>query len=231
MGHRLTLSMIVHNEAHRHLREVLRSAAKYVDDAVIIDDASSDETIPVIAEELERIPYRIVHNKESKFANEVDLRRQQWEETFASDPEWILTLDADEVFEKSFVENVKSMLDSASSDAFYFRLYDMWSETHYRDDRFWSAHNYYRPFLVRALFRDWTWKETSQHCGRFPIEVHDLSYTCSPYRLRHLGWSRAEDRAAKYERYMRLDPEGIHGWIDQYKSILDPNPNLAAWVE
>lgn len=229
---RLTLSMIVHNEADRFLDAVLRDAAKYIDHAVIIDDASTDDTIGVVGRALQNVPHRIVHNAESKFSHEVDLRRQQWDMTLETRPDWVLVLDADEMFEPAFGLGVRTLIDSAESDAFYFRLYDMWSDSAYREDQFWSAHHYYRPFLVRPGHgRTWTWKETAQHCGRFPLQVSTLPYCLSGFRLKHLGWSRLEDRAAKYNRYMRLDPEGRHGWLDQYKSIMDPNPNLVPWQE
>lgn len=234
---RLTLSMIVHNEADRYLGEVLASAKEYVDDAVIVDDASTDDTIDVVANHLDGMPFRIIHNAASKFEHEISLRRQQWEETLATNPEWVLTIDADEVFEKSFGENVRKIIEAATvaswaSYAFYFRLYDMWSETHYRDDQWWGAHHYYRPFLIRpGPAKSWQWRETAQHCGRFPLDVSSFPYECLAYRLKHLGWSRLEDRAAKYERYMCLDPQGVHGWLDQYKSIMDAHPQLAAWEE
>jgi hypothetical protein len=44
--------------------------------------------------------------------------------------------------------------------------------------------------------------------------------------IQHWGWSRPEDRKAKYERYMKADPEGKNGSLAQYRSILDPKPAL-----
>jgi hypothetical protein len=224
---RITLSMIVHNEGGRYLRQVLESAKCYISNAVIIDDASDDDTLKVVCEVLQGIPFKIVHNAVSKFSNEIELRKQQWKETLDTNPEWILNLDADEMFDG----DLRTLdLSDPAVDAYYFRLYDMWNDFSYRDDQFWSAHNSYRPFLVRYNPElTYAWKETAQHCGRFPLTISNLSYRTSDIRLKHLGWMKAEDREAKYDRYMKLDPACAFGWKAQYESILDEAPNLVAF--
>lgn len=222
--------MAVRNEADRYLRRVLAAASRYVTSAVIVDDASTDATVEVCAQELSRIPYRIVHNARSRFHHEVDLRRQQWQEATATGADWVLVLDADEIFEDRFQHEVPSLLADPEVDAYYFRLYDFWNEHQFRDDDCWRAHTVYRPFLVRSKPAG-TWKETALHCGRFPLEVSSFPYRCSDLRLKHLGWATPEDRRAKLERYRRLDPEGAFGWKAQYDSILDPSPHLVDWLE
>lgn len=229
---RLTLSMIVKNEGDRYLREVLESAKEYITDAVIIDDASTDNTIAVCEEVLKGIPLKLIRNTESKFSNEVTLRMQQWEETAKTNPDWILCIDADEIFENKFKTAVKELIAARGVDGYCFRLYDFWDRTHYREDKYWNAQHTYRPFLVRYKPGiTYTWKDASQHCGRFPLNVHQFAFKASPLRLKHYGWAKPEDRLAKYNRYMKLDPGAKFGWQEQYDSILDPHPHLVAWVE
>ena len=230
---RLTLSMIVQNEANFYLRRVLESAKKYINDAVIIDDASSDNTVEICKEVLQGIPLHLVRNTESKFANEVELRRQQWEETVKVNPDWILVIDADEIFEKSFADQVSSLLLDNEVDLYRFRRYDLWDEWSYRDDQYWRGHRMYFPFLAR--YRPeiaCQWKNTPQHCGSFPITLLESArQKTSDLRLKHYGWATLDRRQAKAERYAKLDPEAKYGWKEQYESILDPNPNLVAWSE
>lgn len=229
---RITLSMVMKNEGDRYLRRVLDSAKAYISDAVIIDDASTDNSVEVCKEVLQGIPLHLVINESSKFSNEYKLRTQQWEETLKVNPEWILVLDADEIFEKRFADEVKTLVTNPNVDAYYFRLYDLWDENHYRDDAFWQAHKHYRPFLVRHKPDvQYHWKETPQHCGRFPLNVVAYAKADSDLRLKHYGWAKPEDRQAKYERYMTLDPGAKYGWQAQYDSILDAAPSLATWEE
>lgn len=168
----------------------------------------------------------------SKFNNEVDLRKQQWEETVKTEPDWILNLDADEAFEGRFASEIQQLLQQNEVDLYCFRLFDFWNETHYREDHLWRSHLTYRPFLFR--YRSdfaYKWRETPQHCGRFPVNVFELPHRLSELRLKHFGWSKPEDRLEKYQRYMLLDPEAKYGWIEQYLSILDEKPNLIRWIE
>ena len=69
------------------------------------------------------------------------------------------------------------------------------------------------------------WEDKPLHCGRFP---KNASRAMLPTHLpiKHFGWALEEDRIQKYARYMRVDPEGQHGIMAQYKSILDKKPNL-----
>lgn len=75
------------------------------------------------------------------------------------------------------------------------------------------------------------WRETPQHCGRFPRNITQLKGAASDLRVKHLGWMKPADRLAKYYRYKQLDPQGRYWIMEQYLSILDPKPNLVAWTE
>ncbi|YCA41910.1 glycosyltransferase [Bacillus sp. JZ8] len=229
---KLTLSMVVKNEGNRYLKEALEQHKKFIDEAVIIDDGSTDNTVDICLETLKGIPVHIIQNAQSKFSNEVELRKQQWEETVKRNPDWILNLDADEIFETGFASGVKEILEQTKFDVVCFRLYDFWNKTHYREDMYWRAHLTYRPFLVRYRKDfNYVWKETAQHCGRLPENIFELKSTTSNWRLKHFGWATKEERLTKYRRYIELDPESKYGWHEQYVSILDEHPNLIEWTE
>lgn len=228
---KITLAMLVRNESGRHLERVLKQATEYIDHAVILDDASDDNTPLLCQEILQGIPLTLHSNKEPLFHNEILLRKQLWEMAISTQPEWIIILDADEMFEEKAPQQLRKLLRQSSNIDYYsFRLFDMWTETHYRDDLLWQAHKWYRPFIVRYIpeFQA-KWQETPQHCGRFPKNIIELRGGTSPLRLKHLGWLRPQDRLKKYYRYKQLDPHGTYGNLEQYQSILDPNPTLIAW--
>ncbi|NPV91336.1 MAG: glycosyltransferase family 2 protein [Firmicutes bacterium] len=228
----LTLSMIIKNEADRYLARVLDEHKHYIDEAVIIDDGSTDHSVNLCRSILRGIPLHIVSNSVSKFSNEVELRKQQWKATVETGPQWILNLDADEVFESKFRQGVRILIEDPDADVYYFRLYDFWDENHYREDNYWRAHTIYRPFLLRYRpgFVD-EWNEMPLHCGRFPKNIAMLPLKLSEFRLKHLGWIDPGDRLAKYQRYTQLDQGSFYGWKEQYESILDPNPRLVEWKE
>jgi len=226
-GNRIVLSMVVRNEAGPVLERVLRHAASYVDAAVIVDDASTDDTVAACHAALGDLPHEVITLDRSRFAQEHELRRLQWEHTLAAEPDWILNLDADEVFEDAIRDHVRALVDQTLVDAISFRLYDMWNETQYRADEHWRAHTFHRIFLMRpvpGMAADWP--EADQHAGRFPPAVHDLEQWTCTVRLKHLGWSSEAVRHAKHDRYRRLDPDGRWGSAAHYASILDEDPAL-----
>lgn len=234
LRNKVTLSMIVKNEEKRYLSRVLKCLIGHIDEAVIIDDCSNDCTVDICKKSLAGIPLHFIENKESMFANEISLRKLQWDETLKTSPEWILSLDADEVLEEGFWKEFKIIMRNQKSEKVLFHLYDMWNETQYREDSFWNAHQKVSPFLLyyHPDFQ-YEWKEAPQHCGRFPYncglaprnEVHNVQN-----RIQHFGWATPEDRLDKYKRYMKLDPGAVYGIAEQYHSILDENPTLIDWL-
>jgi glycosyltransferase involved in cell wall biosynthesis len=229
-GNKITLSMIVKNEEGRYLKQMLNSLKGHIDEAVIIDDGSSDNTVNICREILKGIPVHIIQNENSMFASEAQLRKKQWSETIKTNPDWILNLDADEILEDGFWDHAQELINNKNYDFYSFRLYDMWDETHYREDKFWNAHIDYRPFLMRYQPEfNYIWNEIPQHCGRFPMNTFSFPKATSEYRVKHLGWATELDREDKYRRYQLLDPYAIYGVMEQYDSIMDTHPNLVKW--
>lgn len=229
---RLTMAMLVRNEADRYLEKVLNHVVRYADQVVVLDDASTDNTVEVCKRCLANIPHSIAVNTEAGFHNEVELRKQLWNMAAATKPDWIMILDADEMFEDGIVQIMPHLLSNPNADIYLFRLYDMWNETHYREDNYWQAHKYYRPFLVRFQANyEYKWQETPQHCGRLPINIGSLRVVPCQMRIKHWGWARSSDRLDKYYRYKKHDPDAVYGIREQYQSILDPKPNLIRWQE
>ncbi|MGN1259174.1 MAG: glycosyltransferase [Christensenellales bacterium] len=224
---KIVLSLVVHNEENRYLEKMLSHAIKYVNSVVIIDDASTDNTVNICEQILKDFPHKIIKNKKSLFATEYKLRELQWKETMKENPGWVLSLDADEIFEDTIIDQIKYMIKDNSVDAYRFRLYDMWNEDCYRSDKLWCAHENYGTFLIRVLPKfHYKFKHTNQHCGRLPKNLQKMPYVESLIRLKHFGWAKEEDRENKYKRYKKLDPDGRCGNLEQYESILDKNPHL-----
>lgn len=231
MGSRITLAMLVRNEAQRYLKEVLEQGKEYADRVAILDDASDDDTAELCKGILGK-KLTLVSNDQPCFHNEIVLRKQLWDLALSTKPDWIMILDADEIFETCAPGELRQLAENKDAYYYSFRLYDMWNETHFREDSYWSAHRIYRPFMVRYVPGfNYRWQETPLHCGRFPLNITDFKGLDSQLRIKHLGWVKSEDRLKKYYRYKELDPRGLYGISEQYESILDPLPRLVPWEE
>jgi glycosyltransferase involved in cell wall biosynthesis len=219
--------MIVYNEENRYLKPMLESCLQYIDEAVIVDDASTDGTVALCEKMLESIPHQILVNTENMFGHEGELRQKLWRAAVATNPEWLMLLDADEIFEDGAAGRIRALAENPGYDLYCFPLYDMWDETHYRSDPLWTGHLRCFPRMLRYK-PDFNYilPTSAQHCGSIPMNAYQLPTAVSNIRLRHFGWSNSLDRVKKYARYMRLDPFGKYGNMQQYQSILDKNPNL-----
>jgi hypothetical protein len=220
---------LVRNEAgkDRWLHQFLTQMKLICDRVVILDDASTDNTFEIC----ESYGFEMHENTKNLWKeNELEARQYLWDKTIedAQIGDWILCLDADELFVPEhipFVEYLFKGLQKYHCNAIGFNLYDMWSDTHYREDYYWQAHLKFWAMAVKLEKKEYQWLNQKLHCGRFPLNSADK---CIPsyIPIKHMGWSKEEHRIKKYARYMEVDSDGKNGILEQYKSILDDKPNL-----
>jgi glycosyltransferase involved in cell wall biosynthesis len=219
-------AMLVRNEEGRWLEQVLEQMKSVCDKIVIVDDCSTDNTFDTCLKYADMLwPSPVSYWG----TNELIQRKRLWQLAIseAKDGDWILCLDADETIPdiELLIEKIKQA-EKHDVDGFGFNLYDMWSPTHYREDVWWNAH--FSEWVMCVRYdpqKEYTWREQGLHCGRFPRNAYD-KIGSTGLKIQHWGWSRPEDRQAKYHRYMKADPDGKFGVMEQYLSILDLNPNL-----
>jgi hypothetical protein len=232
------IGMLVKNEANRYLKRVLDKIVLNSDRLIVLDDASEDDTVEICRDYGAEIHLSPVSLWET---NEYQQRYKLLELCLekSSESDFIGIIDADEIIsidtETMFspVGNMKHQCGSAPNEVTYMGLplFDMWSETHYREDKYWVAHRTFWPLFVRAkkeLLGLWP-KGQRLHCGRFPYIPRDPDRRVMAFRgyhIKHMGWATPKDRYSKFLRYMKIDSQGIYGILDQYLSIMDPYPNI-----
>lgn len=232
LGSKVTLSMIIRNDANRYLTEVLEEVKNYIDEAVIIDDGSTDNSSEICSNILKNIPVHIIKNDKPKYPNEIELRKQQWEETIKTDPDWILNIDPDKIFEKQFRQEIKNIINQNQVDLIYFRAYDFWDKEHYREDKSWLNHKNFHPFLCRYKKEyNYNWSGNSELCCRFPESIMLMPCAYSKIRVKNFSWTKSEDRFKKYQRYLQFNKTTKYNIAEQYESVFDLDPNLVKWIE
>lgn len=231
---KLTAMMIVRNEANRYLKDCLSALTELVDEIIILDDASEDHTPDICMS----FPQVQLHRKEESLFlhNEAALRRELWDLVCATNPEWILALDADEFLEKRAKRDLPYLLTQNYFPVIGFRLFDCWfTEDYFRIDGLWNPWlRGFAPYLVKYQpHLSPQWPSLKFHCGRFPLAYRKLPQLESDLRIKHLGWLSPEDRRKKYQRALAADPEGIYFSRDHYESILYPKEKvvLSKWLE
>ena len=229
---RIVLQMIIHNECGRYLEQCLSSVKALIDYYVIIDNASNDKTIELCEKLLKGLPHTIVRNKTAIISDDVKLRKQLWNEVLKNNPGWIMSLDADEVLEEDGAFLIRELIKNNDLDGYSFKYYDMWNAEEYREDEYWHSHFGYRPYIMRYIKGyNYVFQSNNQHCDNLPLNYYDFKHANVNLKIKHFGWADSLSRKQKYERYMKLDPDGKFGNIKHYESILDVNPNLKKFSE
>lgn len=229
----LTAMMLVRNEADRYLTLCLDHLSRYVDEIIILDDASTDAT-PDICRMYPKVTLH--RNDEPLFpVNESVARKKLWDIVACSDPDWVLALDADEVFEDRIIGEIWHIIAQNEYDVVEFRIFDFWkSMTHYRVDGLWNPWNRFSPLLVRYR-PEWSfsWPDMQLHCGRIPLEyrLRRVNRLQSDIRLKHFGWADEKDHIKKYMLYSQKDADGRLQAKSHLESVLSKSVKLEKWVD
>lgn len=231
--HSIIAMMPVRNEIDRYLNEVLTHLLKWVDKVVILDDASEDDIIEVLGEN-ERI---ITHKNEYCIfeQNESALRSKLWNLTVKENPDWILAIDADEIFEDRIIDEASLLINQNYYDAICFRIFDFWSsKTHYRIDGGWNPWVKFSPLLIRYIPDiNYHWPDRRIHSGRFPHPCDNYIPYYSDIRIKHFGWADPKDHYRKFLFYQNKDIE-MSGRVSQHTQsiMIAPQSNdLETWQD
>ena len=167
----------------------------------------------------------------SSWENESELRKELLEATYALDPDWLIAIDADELYEADRVkEYLPYLMDQTEADWIAFRFFDMWNdEQHYRDDDIWPAGNYAARMFRGKPGMNYEWPNLRRHCGSVPSNVLQAPGMNSSIRVKHLGWMKPDDRDKKYLDRITDDPNNEFFPQEVYDAILDTRPTLVKW--
>jgi glycosyltransferase involved in cell wall biosynthesis len=123
----LTAAMIVRDEAE-HLVPCLASLRDVVDDVVVVDTGSVDDSIAIARSFGARV-------YQERWANDFSLARNSALDRVCG--QWVLYIDADERLRRVSRDEIEALLDVAEEVAFRLRLYPFVGSTPYREYRLW----------------------------------------------------------------------------------------------
>lgn len=207
---RVACVMQVRNEA-RFLPGCLDHLRDYVDGFIVLDDGSVDGTSDLIRREpkcLAVLP-GLATEGEAHVWRERDNQRRLLNAARALGMDWVLVCDADERYERIFLEQLQTVMSSFPDGervGVHVSLCELWdSAHHYRTDGLWGKKGRLRLFTVPDAIDDTA--EQALHGRWLPESVSSVRHVRLYYRLYHLKMIHRADRLARRDFYKALDPE------------------------
>lgn len=187
------------------LRESLDATARFADAIVVLDDGSTDGTgalcqsHPAVTRyERQDLPFQERRDRNRLLAMASELQ-----------PDWVIAIDADEIFEMDRARVERLMhLNDPHVRVIGFHWYTFWepTRTYYRSDGIFGTMSGYRMFRWEPGQHIAHGTENGLHCGNIP-HFPDGSGRFTDVRVRHLGYDSEELRRRKYRFYREMDPE------------------------
>jgi hypothetical protein len=228
-ANKLTLAILVQANSLHYLHRSLSQAARYIDNAVVLDNTGDERTAAICRETLDKIPVAI-HVNTAPELSEQQLRKELWNHAANTAPDWILILDPTEILEDAASSEIRRLLEDDRWDHYAFPIYDFWNETHYREDMFWQSHQSEQILLLRYQPNFiYCWQDDSPIPERFPANIKATSGTFSHWRVKNFSWATREDRQRQFERYQNLPPGAGYEVMLKYKTLFRENPRLIRW--
>ena len=207
-GVRLVGFLQIHNESKKgNLERVLNHLSKICDEIVIYDDGSTDDSYEIAS----KYTKHIIRSKINDFKNEMEHKQKLLELALSLNPDWIVWLDADEVFDRDGEDfGIRALCkygQTKNIDGFSFQEFNLWkNENCYRVDESW--HKLWQPRLWRNTKRLTFDIKFGLHQGQGPQNLEKISI--SEIKVIHYGFSSTEKINEKYQMYKE---HGQTGWL------------------
>jgi glycosyltransferase involved in cell wall biosynthesis len=186
------------------LNQSLDATARFADAIVILDDGSTDRTREIC----EAHPAVTSYEYQDLPFDERRDRNRVLEMAAEERPDWIISIDDDEIFEMSRERAERLMhLSDPHAKVLGFHWYTFWEpgQTYFRSDGIFGRMSGFRMYRFEPGLKIVAGNEDGLHCGNIPA-FPDGSARYTNVRVRHLGYDSEELRRKKYEFYRRIDP-------------------------
>lgn len=190
------------NAAH-DLPEYLDSVSTYCDAVVALDDGSTDNTYDILAAHpivkvLLRNPVRPDYRGWDDAAN----RNQVLSAAEVLNPEWLVSLDADERIDERDAGSIREFLrtDALPRFAYGFRHVPM------RNDGEHFLLQYQWVYRLFSAERNQRFPALRLHFVPIPTSIPRYRWIRTTLRIQHLGGLTVEHRLTRFNKYLEADP-------------------------
>lgn len=200
----------------------LDATASFADAIVVLDDGSTDRTPEICRAHkgVTRYEYQTLPFDERRDRNRI---LEMAEEL---NPDWVISIDGDEIFEMERAKAVQLMqLADPTVKVVGFHWYTFWEPTHsyFREDGAFGRGTGYRMCKWERDRRIFHGTPEGLHCGNIP-QYPDGSHRFTDIRVQHLGYDSEEKRQRKllFYRAVDKDPQEVLVGSKDYSHLVSP---------
>jgi len=198
------IGIMVCGPHEKYLKRSLGEFKRLCDDAIIATNNADQETI----ETIESFGFQHYEDNREWGKYQPNIKTDLLTKAGELNPDWIIAIDADEVFAPEFTREEAERLSQTGEIAYYFLVVNLYNdENHFAHSagiqRFWNI-RFYKYLPEYGL----QFQKKSLHCGLGPPICYRYGWH-APYYLLHYGLMLPEDRARKQERYRKYDPNKV----------------------
>lgn len=231
------VSLVRHKNGLKYLPKLVPQLVSISDAVVFLDDHSTDGS----NEELLRLKnvhkeFYVVRREHGDWSGGLDWNALfRFAERF--DPQWLLTLDVDELIEESEAYRIRELAEQAGQDilGWAFPFYYLWDdEKHYRDDG-----KYSNTRVIRLIRYNKTYPppDRATHATAVSDYLDRRMLRLADVRIWHFGYLDKKDRESKHNFYISrdADPEAAHSGGQNYDHMINTPaslptvPSLTEW--
>ncbi|MEA2366266.1 MAG: spore germination protein [Thermoleophilaceae bacterium] len=200
------------------------SVRRFADAVVALDDGSTDDTRELL--EREPLVQTVLANpRRDSYAGWDDAtnRNRLLAAAAELEPDWILSLDADERIDATDAAALRRFVDrEALPDAAYgFRVHRLVGDlAHYDRDGLWV----YRLFAYAPGQR---FPDERLHFVPVPTSIDRRRFVQTTLRIQHLGGMTDDRRRARFDKYVQADPGNL--FQRDYSNLLEAATDVRPW--
>ena len=219
----------VHNEAQR-IEKSLQRTAEFADAIVVLCDRCTDDTAAIARQSPKVVE---VFEKSGAF-NELKDRAQLLELAKKHNPDWIISIDADEIFEEKFTRaNAQRLMHPVNPHikAYGFRWCTFWnSDTSWRSDGVFGDIHGLRMFKNEPHQALTSTDPRGFHMSMTPAYPPE-NFRWLNVRVKHYGYQDSAERIRKHRFYTSTDESKIAFGIGapDYQHLISDEVTLKPW--
>jgi glycosyltransferase involved in cell wall biosynthesis len=223
MNHPFILAMYRIKNAERWIEKSLHETSKICDEIFILDDDSTDNTVQICKNSKNVVN---IHRQKNLPFDETRDKNTMLKMALKRNPEFILTLDGDEILQPNAKNMLFDELDTLYPETpmYEFQLLNIFdTPTQYRSDGVYGMQ--WIKKLIRIskqksdLHFDGTTNPGNAHCPSVPQNsIGHQNSVRSNVKILHYGYYDKTLRQEKYQFMNKLDPNNVE--FDGYKHIL-----------